>query len=148
MFQYSADDISISWLGLGPEFDEGLASGSFFTDAPATPSYSTVTLKSGKKVRVGSTDTGGVLTMVVAQESKLHQQLRAINKLDTSTARNKVANLLLSDSSGYKVNYKNTFISAKPGEPRGTETGPMTWTFEYEEFDDTPNEDLQNKVGN
>lgn len=146
MRQYSSEQVDISWLGL--DFREGLASGSFISEARNSPTWTQKAQgPSGKTVRIQSPDRSGTLSIVVDQESALHRALRTIARADR-TSRDKVGSLILSDtSSGDQYTYSNAFITTEPDESRGTESATFTWVFAFENLSRNDNESPSNLVG-
>jgi len=132
MQQYSADTVEIAWQGL--DFGEGVAVGTFIQQTRAVPRFTKKAKGRGGIVRVYNTDESGSLTIIVDQESQLHQDLINISESERNAAtRDKVADLSMTDtSSGYVDIYQNAYISEPADESRGTESGTFTWTFEYE----------------
>jgi hypothetical protein len=147
MRQYSIDQVELSWLGL--DFKEGLAQGASITEARAAPSWTVKPTGQGRAVRVYNPDRTGTVSIVVDQESQLHQSLKAIAQADQIPAtRNQVATMTLTDtSSGEVINFNNAFITTEPDATRGTESATFTWVFAYETRDSAPVANLTNLVG-
>jgi hypothetical protein len=96
MFNYSADKVDITWLGL--DFGEGIADGTFITDTRANQSFTMTPLARGKIVRTFNPQKHGTLTILVNQSSALHQQLLAIAAADRDPdQRDKVGNMKVSE---------------------------------------------------
>jgi hypothetical protein len=147
MRQYSIDQVELAWLAL--DFKEGLAQGTSITEARNSPSWSVKPRGVGGAVRVYNPDRTGTVSIIVDQESKLHQSLKAIAQADANPAtRNQVANMTLTDpSSGEVINFKNSFIITEPDATRGTESATFTWVFAYEDRSSDPVDNLTNAVG-
>ncbi len=144
MRNYSIDKVELAWEEL--DFKAGLAAGSTITEARTTPSFTLKVLANGSTVRVYSTDRTGTISIIVSQESKLHQDLRALAQTDRDT-RQVVGPMVLKDtSSGEQLTYRNAFIQTVPDEIRGTESSDFTWVFMFEDFEKTVSID-QNLVG-
>lgn len=147
MRQYSIDQVELAWMSL--DFKEGLAQGSSITEARTTPSWSMKPTGQGKIVRVYNPDKSGTISVVVDQESKLHQSLKAISQADSVAAtRDQVDGMTMTDtSSGEVVNFTNAFISTEPDMSRGTESTTFTWVFIYEKRNSPEVTTLSNLVG-
>lgn len=147
MRQYSIDQVEVSWLGL--DFKEGLAQGTSITEARNAPSWTMKATGQGKSVRVYNPDRTGTVSVVVDQESALHQALLDISKADRNPAtRNQVATMALKDtSSGEVVNFLNAFITTDPDLTRGTESATFAWVFGFEDVQKEPVANLTNLVG-
>lgn len=136
MRQYSSDKVAIDWFQI--DFGEGLATGTFVQEARSNPSWSLKMGARGRGSRVYNSDRSGQLTLLIDQESALHQTLKAIEKADR-ISRDKVAPLTINDeSSGERIIYKNAFIMSEPDESRGTESAVFSWVFIYEDKDTQP----------
>lgn len=148
MRQYSSDQVEITWQGL--DFKEGLAAGTFITEARGATSW---TYKpggpAGKGTRIYNPDRSGTVSVVVDQESRLHRNLRTIAKADRVPAtRTKVAAMIMADaSSGDRTTYKNAYIVTDPDESRGADSVTFTWVFQFESIGRDDNEDPSNLVG-
>lgn len=147
MRQYSIDTVEVAWLGL--DFKEGLAEGSSLTEARTTPSFSQKMSAAGKGRRVYNPDRSGTMSVLVDQESQLHNQLHAIARADRNPAtRNKVGEFLMTDiASGEVFTYKNAYIMTDPDTVRGTESAVFTWVFNFESSAPAPEATLENTVG-
>jgi hypothetical protein len=147
MRQYSIDGVSLAWLGL--DFKEGMAAGTVITEARSAPSWTMKATGQGRAVRVYNPDRTGTLSVVVDQESQLHQSLLDIARADRNpSVRDKVAAMVMSDaSSGEAVTWKNSFITTDPDLTRGTESATFTWVFGFESVDKTTVDPLTNLVG-
>lgn len=147
MRQYSIDGVELAWLGL--DFKEGLAAGTSITEARTAPSWTIKATGQGRAVRVYNPDRTGTLSVVVDQESQLHQSLLDISRADRNPAtRNQVGAMVLKDtSSGEVVNFKNTFITTDPDLTRGTESATFTWVFGFEDVEKETVDPLTNLVG-
>lgn len=147
MRQYSIDQVEVAWLGL--DFKEGLAQGTSITEARNAPSWTMKPTGQGKAVRVYNPDRTGTVTIVVDQESQLHQSLLDISKADRNPAtRTQVATMVLADkSSGEVVNFLNAFITTDPDLTRGTESATFSWVFAFEDVQKEPVANLTNLVG-
>ncbi len=147
MRQYSIDGVELAWSGL--DFKEGLAAGTSITEARTSPSWSMKATGQGKVVRVYNPDRTGTLSVVVDQESQLHQSLLDIAKADRNpSTRNQVKNMTLTDtSSGEVINWVNSFITTDPDLTRGTESATFTWVFGFESVEKTTVDPLTNLVG-
>lgn len=148
MRQYSSDQVEITWRGL--DFKEGLATGTFITEARTTPSWAYKPQgPSGKGVRTYQPDRSGTVSIVVDQESALHRQLRTIAKADRNPAtRNQVGAMIMYDgSSKDRTTYKNAYIVTDPDETRGIESATFTWVFQFESIERDDNEAPDNLVG-
>lgn len=147
MRQYSIDQVEVAWMGL--DFKEGLATGTSISEARTVPSWSTKEKGAVPKiVRTYNPSKSGQLTVVVDQESQLHQQLKAIAQADSLT-RDQVAVMTINDASSSEVfNFRNAFIMTEPDMGRGTESATFSWVFMYESRDSAPVDELTNLVGN
>lgn len=144
MKNYSSDFVEIAWEGL--DFKEGLAAGSFVTEARTAPSWSGKTSVAGELIRTFNPDRSATVSILVNQTSKLHQQLRQLAENDRLN-RNVVGAMVLKDtSSGEQFTYVNAFITVDPDEIRATESQDFTWVFMCERITKTVSED-QNLVG-
>jgi hypothetical protein len=146
MRQYSIDLVELAWLGL--DFKEGLAQGTSITEARNAPSWTVKPTGQGRAVRVYNPDRTGTVSIVVDQESQLHQQLLAIAEADRNPAtRTQVATMVLKDgSSSEQINFVNAFITTEPDASRATESTTFTWVFAYENREQEPVQ-LTNLVG-
>ena len=145
MRQYSIDHVEVSWFGL--DLKPGLAQGTSITEARTTPSWTNKATGLGKVVRVYNPDRSGTLSVVVDQESAIHQDLRALALTDR-LSRNVVGPLVVVDtSSGEAFYYKNSYISTEPDESRGTDSTTFTWTFNFEDVEHASTNVNQNVIG-
>jgi hypothetical protein len=147
MRQYSIDQVELSWLGL--DFKEGLAQGTSITEARTSPSWTVKPTGQGKSVRVYNPDRTGTVSVLVDQESQLHQSLLSIHQADQNPAtRTQVATMSLKDtSSGEVASFLNCFISTEPDLTRGTESSAFSWVFAFEDVTKEPVTTLTNLVG-
>lgn len=130
MRQYSADRIELNFFGV--DLKPGLASGTFVTEARNAPTWSQKVSGMGPVTRVYNPDRSATITMLIDQESAVHQQLRSLAELDR-IARNVVGVLTLYDaSSGETTYYKNAYITTEPDETRGNEAATFSWVFACE----------------
>jgi len=144
MKQYAIDRVELAWQSL--DFKEGLAAGSTITEARTAPSFTLKTSAVGEGIRVFNPDRSATISILVNQESRLHQQLRALAAADRDS-RDIVGPLVLKDTtSGEQFTYVNCFISTEPDEIRATESSDFTWVFLCERIDKTVSEN-QNLVG-
>jgi hypothetical protein len=149
MRQYSADAVENTWLGL--DFKEGLAAGSFITEARNAPTWTQKPAGAVPKVtRVYNPDRSGTVTITVDQESQLHQSLKGIANAERDPGtRDKVGDMVLKDtSSGEEVTWVNAYITTKPDLVRGNESQTFAWVFAFEDFRDAEIDPLANQVGN
>jgi hypothetical protein len=146
--QYSIDTIELTWLGL--DFKEGLAVGTSISEARNAPSWTNKPTGLGKVIRVYNPDRSGTVSVVVDQESQLHQSLKTIANTDRiPETRTQVADMVLRDtSSGEEITFVNSYIMTIPDRVRGTESQTFTWLFGYEDFKDAGIDPLANQVGN
>jgi len=146
MRQYSIDQVSIAWLGL--DFSEGLAAGTSISEARNAPSWTVKATGRGRSVRVYNPDRTGTISIVVDQESQLHQDLKAIAQADARAAtRSQVGTMVVKDaSSGESVQFSSAFIMTEPDFGRATESLTFTWVFAYEKRESAP-ATLTNLVG-
>ena len=101
----------------------------------------------GRVVRVENPDRSGTLSVVIDQESKVHQDLRAF-ALSDRVSKGTVGTLTVKDTtSGELFYYKNAFISTDPDESRGTESAVFTWVFMFENVEHTIVSGNNNVVG-
>lgn len=147
MRQYSIDQVELGWLGL--DFKSGLAQGSSITEARSAPSWTMKPTGQGKAVRVYNPDRTGTVSIVVDQESQLHQELKDFAKADRNPAtRTQVGTMRLNDtSSGEVIDFVNAFITTEPDAVRGTESSTFTWIFAFEDRVSEPVANLTNLVG-
>ena len=147
MRQYSIDQVEVSWFGLS--FKEGLAAGTSITAARNAPSFTQkVNGAVPRVVRVYNPDRSGTITIVVDQESLLHQQLRELANIDV-IARNVVGPMTVRDNSNDEtLVYQNAYITTEPNETRGTDSATVEWVFGFENFVKTPALGNANVVGN
>lgn len=147
MRQYGIDEVEVAWLGL--DFKEGLAQGTSITEARNAPSWTVKPTGQGKAVRVYNPDRTGTVSIIVDQESQLHQSLKAIAQADANPqTRTQVANMTINDtSSGEVFDFVNAFITTEPDAIRATESSTFTWVFAYEDRRSLPVENLTNLVG-
>lgn len=146
MRQYSIDRVELAWAAL--DFKEGLAQGSSITEARASQSWLMKPTGMGRIVRVFNPDKSGTLSVVVDQESKLHQQLRTIAIADALTRDKVFTGTLIDNSTTEAWTYLNMFILTEPDETRGTESATFTWMFGFERVDKVPALGDVNVVGN
>ena len=145
MRQYSIDKVELTWALL--DFKEGMAQGTTITEARTATSWTVKPTGQGPVVRVYNPDRSGTTTVLVDQESKLHQQLLLIAGLDRQL-RNQVFPMVMNDtSSGQVTTYVNAFIMSDPDETRGTESATFSWVFGWENVVRAPNVNDQNLVG-
>ena len=147
MRQYSIDGVELAWLGL--DFKEGMAAGTSITEARTSPSWTMKSTGQGRAVRVYNPDRTGTLSVVVDQESQLHQSLLDLSRADRNPAtRNQVGAMVMNDtSSGEVVTWKNCFITSDPDVTRGTESATFTWVFGFEDVAKETVDPLTNLVG-
>jgi len=147
MRQYSIDQVEVSWQGLS--FKEGLAAGTSITEARNAPSFTQkVNGAVSRVVRVFNPDKSGTITIVVDQESNLHQQLRALAAAD-EISRAIVGPMTVRDNSNDEtLVYTNCYISTQPNETRGTDSATFEWVFNFESFAKAPALGNANSVGN
>lgn len=147
MRQYSIDNVNLSWLGL--DFKEGLAAGASITEARNASAWSIKPTGQGRAVRVYNPDRTGTVSVVVDQESQLHQDLLTIAAADRNPAtRDQVGTMLLTDNtSGESVEFRNAFIMTEPDLSRGTESTTFTWVFGFEDRYQEPVNPVTNLVG-
>lgn len=146
MRQYSIDQVEIGWLGV--DFKEGIAQGSVITEARTTPSWTNKPTGNGRVVRVYNPDRSGTLSILVDQESKLHQRLRSLAIADRQT-RNIVGAMTIKDfSNNETMVFTNAYIATEPDEVKATESSTLTWVFNYEQANKGPALDDANLVGN
>lgn len=148
MRQYSIDQVELTWAGL--DFKEGMAQGTTITEARNAPSFTVKPTGQGGAVRVYNPDRTGTVTVLVDQESQLHQSLLDLAEADQNPAtRNIVSPMVMTDtSSGYKITYLNAFITTEPDETRGTESAVFSWVFAFENLQKDTQDPLTNIVGN
>jgi hypothetical protein len=148
MKQYSIDTVELTWLGL--DFKEGLAVGSSITEARNAPTFTMKPRGLGGAVRIYNPDRTGTVSVIVDQESQLHQSLKALaNAERVASGRDKVADMVLKDTaSGEEITWVNSFITTVPDRIRGTESQTFTWVFGFEDFKDEEIAPLANQVGN
>lgn len=144
MRQYSVDHVEVNFFGV--DIKPGLAQGTSITEARNAPSWSQKPTGQGKVVRVYNPDRSGTLSVVVDQESSVHQALRALSLADR-VSRNVVGVLTVKDTtSGETFFYKNAYIMTDPDETRGTDSATFTWVFNFEDVEHTVSID-QNIIG-
>lgn len=135
MRQYSIDHVELAWQGL--DLKEGLAAGSSVTEARTAPSWTMKTSAVGEGIRTFNPDRSATISILVNQESKLHQQLRQLAESDR-LSRNIVGPMVLKDTtSGEQMTYVNAFITVDPDEIRATESSDFTWVFMCERITKT-----------
>lgn len=145
MRQYSIDKVELTWASL--DFKEGLAAGTTITEARTSVSWAMKPTGTGSIVRAFNPDKSGTLSVIVDQESNLHQQLRLLALTD-ELGRNVVFPGRLYDGSSQEtINYQNMFILSEPDETRGTESSTFTWVFGFEKRNALPALDNANVVG-
>jgi len=143
--QYSISECEISFFGL--DLKPGLAQGSSITETRTTASWSQKATGQGRVVRVYNPDRSGTLSVVIDQESKVHQDLKAF-ALSDRVSRGTVGTLTVKDTtSGELFYYKNAYISTEPDEIRGTESQTFTWVFFFEDVEHTIVSGNANVVG-
>jgi hypothetical protein len=147
MRQYSIDQVELTWLGVN--FADGMATGSTIVESKAAPDWTRKAQARGRQVRVKGTDKSGTLTVLVAQESQLHQDLMAIYMADRNPATSDQVGpgRLVDTSSGFVINYQNMYIEDSPDETFGTESSDLTWVFGFERKEPEPQASLNNVVG-
>lgn len=144
MRQYAIDKVELSWQGL--DLKPGLAAGTSVTEARNAPTWTNKPTGQGRVVRVYNPDRSGTISIVVDQESSVHQDLRSLAQTDR-ISRNIVGTLMLHDTtSGEIMFFKNSYISTEPDETRGTDSATFTWVFNFEDYEKTISID-QNIVG-
>ena len=149
MRQYSIDNVELAWLGI--DFKEGLAAGTSIQEARSVPSFSMKPSGAVPKVtRVYDPNRSGTVTIIVDQESVLHQQLKAIANADRIPAtRTQVADMVLKDNTANEeITWKNAHIVSIPDRSRGVESTTFSWVFNFEDFKDEEVANLTNIVGN
>ena len=130
MRQYAIDRLEVSWAGL--DLKEGAAAGTFLQEARTSQRFSTKPSGTGSLFRAFNPDESGIVTIMVDQESKTHQQLLAISDADQNL-RNAVFPMFCHDASNAeKWSYANAFILSPPNESRGVESTTFQWQFAYE----------------
>lgn len=135
MRQYSIDHVEVNFFGI--DLKPGLAQGTSITEARTSPSWTQKPTGTGKVVRVYNPDRSGTLSIVVDQESAVHQQLRSLSLTDRAS-RNVVGVLTVKDTtSGESFFYTNAYISTDPDETRGTDSATFTWVFNFEDVEHT-----------
>jgi|GEM_PF-6547415 len=146
MRQYGIDQVEVSWQGLS--FKEGLAAGTSITEARNAPTFTQkVNGAVSRVVRIYNPDRSGTITIVVDQESRLHQQLRSLAEADVLT-RAIVGPMTVRDNSNDETMvYQNAHISTQPNETRGTDSATFEWVFNFENFSKLPALGNANSVG-
>lgn len=135
MRQYSIDHVEVNFFGI--DLKPGLAQGTSITEARTSPSWTQKPTGTGKVVRVYNPDRSGTLSIVVDQESAVHQRLRSLSLTDRAS-RNVVGVLTVKDTtSGESFFYTNAYISTDPDETRGTDSATFTWVFNFEDVEHT-----------
>lgn len=135
MRQYSIERCEVNFFGI--DLKPGLAQGTSITEARTSPSWTQKPTGTGKVVRVYNPDRSGTLSIVVDQESAVHQQLRSLSLTDRAS-RNVVGVLTVKDTtSGESFFYTNAYISTDPDETRGTDSATFTWVFNFEDVEHT-----------
>lgn len=146
MRQYSIDHVELTWQGL--DFKAGMAAGSVITEARTAPTWTIKPTANGDAIRVLNPDRTGTTSILINQESKLHQQLRALAQDDVQD-RDIVGAMVLKDtSSGEQYTYKNAFIQTEPDEIRATESSDFTWVFMWQDIEKSTGTGDDNLVGN
>ena len=147
MRQYSSDKVDIAWLGL--DFGEGLATGTFITEARTSPTFTQKMQARGQAVRVFNTDKSGTVTNTVDQESALHQQLLALAEEDRDPEKRNIVGVMVIREVGISVmRYSNAYIMTEPDETRGTESASFGWVFAFEAKTSENIPEPANLVGN
>jgi len=145
MKQYSIDRVEAAFYGL--DLKPGFAAGTTITETRSAPTWTKRATGNGRIVRVYNPDRSGTLTILVDQESDVHNQLRILAAADR-LSRNVVGTLTVKDtSSGELFYYKNAYISTEPDEVRGTEAATYAWVFEFESVEHVPLVSLANFIG-
>lgn len=145
---YSADSVELNWNDL--DLTDGLGQGTFITETEGPGGWTTKENAKGNRVyRVFNPSKMGQVSILVDQESLVHQQLLAAYNLDSSPAtRTQVALMLLTDkSSGEEISFVNAFISKRPNVARGVEGGTVPWVFMYERKEQEAITTLASTVG-
>lgn len=143
--QWSVDGVELSWALL--DLKEGIAKGSFLKEDRTGKTWTVKETGMGKIVRIFNPGRSGTLTLTVAAESKLHQQLHAIALLDRQ-ARNQVFPLTKTDNSTGEVRvYSNAFILTDVADSISTEGGTFEWEFGFESTTTAPGTGEENLVG-
>lgn len=145
MRQYSIDKVELTWAGL--DFKKGLAAGTAITEAQTSQRWAVKPTGTGSIVRAFNPDKSGTLSVIVDQESLLHQQLKLLLKADELNRNVVFPGRLFDGSSQETMNYKNMFMLTRPDETRGTESATFTWVFGFESIEDQPNVSNANAVG-
>lgn len=145
MRQYSSDKVEFTWAGL--DFKEGFAAGTFLTEAQNAQRWAVKPTGTGSITRAYNPDKSGTLSVVVDQESLLHQQLKLLLKADELNRNVVFPGRLFDGSSQETMNYKNMFMLTRPDETRGTESSTFTWLLGFESIEDQPNIGNANVVG-
>ena len=147
MRQYSIDQVVLGWMAL--DFQSGLATGSSITESKSAPDFTSKAQANGQQVRVKGTDKSGTLTILVAAESQLHQQLWAIAMADRNpdTSDQVAPGRITVVNSGAVINYQNMYIQDTPDETFGTESVDLPWVFGFERKEPEPKSSLNNVVG-
>jgi len=145
MRQYSIDKVELSWASI--DFKPGLAVGTSITEARATQSWAVKPTGTGSIVRAFNPDKSGTLSVVVDQESLLHQQLRLLALTDEAGRNVVFPGRLYDGSTQETITYRNMFILSEPDESRGTESSTFTWVFQFERREALPALGNANVVG-
>lgn len=144
MRQFAISAVEINFFGV--DLKPGLAQGASITEARAAATWSQKPTGQGKVVRVENPDRSGTLSVVVDQESAVHQTLRGLALADR-ISKNVVGVLMVKDTtSGETFFYKNAYITTEPDESRGTDSTTFTWVFAFEDIEHTISAN-QNIVG-
>lgn len=145
MRAYSPDRISLTWYGL--DLSEGLAQGAFITVSRNAPTWTQKPDGVGGVVRMFNPDTSGEISILVDQESAVHQQLIQLANVDRFV-RVAIAPMILIDStSGEIVTFTKSYISTIPDLQRGTGPTVLSWIFNFESVFQLPIDIQANRVG-
>jgi hypothetical protein len=132
MKQYGISFIELSWQDL--DFKPGLAAGSTIAEARNVPRYTYKVLANGSAVRNESSDRTGVLTVLVDQQSQLHQDLLGLSQDDREN-KDVVGDMVMKNTqTGQKTTYRNACIVTEPDESQEAESADFTWTFFFEDI--------------
>lgn len=146
MRQYSIDKVELTWAAL--DLKEGIAQGTSISETRTSPSWTQKPTGTGKVVRVFNPDVSGTVTVVVDQESKVHQQLLAIAIADAETRSQVFPMIMIDNSTAEMFIYQNAYIMTDPDESRGTESATFSWAFYFEKKVHTPSPNhTKNLVG-
>jgi hypothetical protein len=130
MRQWSADRVKLGWNLL--DFENGLAAGSFVTIANRARTFSGIPTGYGLIKRSYNPDRSGVLTILVASESRLQQQLITLHNADKLT-HSVVFPFAMSDlDTGERHIFGKAYIATLPNLIKATAGSSTPWEFEYE----------------